>query len=600
MKSESTSSVSLAPAPPQSAGSDLSPTPAQPHTVRNGLLCSLLFAVCFWICWPVAQMGFIDDWSYIKSAQVFAQTGHFVFNGWATAMLGWQLVWGALFIHLFGFSFMAVKLSTLPLAMACVFLFYLIQIRFGIRPANAVFGTLSLGLSPLFLPLAASFMSDIPGLFVILLCLYCCQRALAASTDKAAIAWLCFAATSNIAGGTTRQIAWLGALVMVPCTAWLLRKRPGIVLAAALLWIATLASILYCLHWFARQPYSIAPSLFKAPTNRLGNPWVLASFYLLGEFFCLLLIVFPILIAWLPRFRSPRGTTRLAIACIVLLWVLFQMVANWTLPWLTNLLTSEFSAFYSGQFLLPRWACLLFSALIAAAFLLLFTTARAHFRAAEDTPRLQSDSQILWLLVPYSLGYCALLFLLALQAEVDYDRYILGLMPAAIVLLIRLYELQIAPRLPVLSIAATALYALLAIAGTHDLFALQRARLAAIAELRAAGIPRPQIQGGFEYDGWTQLEFGGHINDPRIKIPEDAYHPNINFPRFASRPCVLDFQSSMPALHPAYTVVFPSMPCLAPSSYPEVEFSAWVPPFRRTVYVQQFPSLAAASIARAK
>lgn len=65
-------------------------------TLRNGLLCAGVFAVCFWIAWPVAEMGFVDDWSYTKSAQVFAQTGHFAYNGGATAMLGWQVAWGAL------------------------------------------------------------------------------------------------------------------------------------------------------------------------------------------------------------------------------------------------------------------------------------------------------------------------------------------------------------------------------------------------------------------------------------------------------------------------------------------------------------------------
>jgi len=91
--------------------------------IRNGLACATLFTACFWISWPVAQMGFIDDWSFIKTAQVFARTAHLVYNGWSGPMLGWQVLWGALFIRLFGFSFMAVKLSILPIAIASVFCF---------------------------------------------------------------------------------------------------------------------------------------------------------------------------------------------------------------------------------------------------------------------------------------------------------------------------------------------------------------------------------------------------------------------------------------------------------------------------------------------
>ncbi len=193
-------------------------------SIRNGLLCALAVAVCVLIANPVVNMPYIDEFSYAKTALEFARTGHIVYNGWATAMLGWQIPWGALFIKIFGFSFTVVRFSMLPIAMVTVYLFHQILRRFGINPGNAVLGALTMALSPLFLPLAASYMTDVPGLLVILACIYMCQRAVAARTDQAAIMWLCSAMVVNVAGGTVRQIAWLGALVMVPSTAWLLRN----------------------------------------------------------------------------------------------------------------------------------------------------------------------------------------------------------------------------------------------------------------------------------------------------------------------------------------------------------------------------------------
>ena len=68
-----------------------------------------------------------------------------------------------------------------------------------------VLGALTVGLSPIFLPMAASYMTDVAGLFVIVLCLYLCQRAVAAQSDRATVLWLCCAAASNVAGGTVRQ-----------------------------------------------------------------------------------------------------------------------------------------------------------------------------------------------------------------------------------------------------------------------------------------------------------------------------------------------------------------------------------------------------------
>ena len=264
--------------------------PEQSHAVRNGIICACVTAASVLASWPVAEMGFVDDWSYVKTAFVFARTGHIIYNGWATAMLGWVIPWGALFIKLFGFSFTAVRLSTLPLAMASVYLFHASLVRFGITARNAVVGALTLGLSPLFLPLAASYMTDVAGLFCILVCLYLCQRALAAHSDRTAILWLACASLTNIAGGTVRQIAWLGTLVMVPSTAWLLRKRAGVKRMAFLLWIASVVSVLTCMHWFERQPYALPEKIIQGPVTGAMLGHMLAE--LLKVLLCLALITF--------------------------------------------------------------------------------------------------------------------------------------------------------------------------------------------------------------------------------------------------------------------------------------------------------------------
>ena len=50
---------------------------------------------CILMAHRFLEMGCLDDRSYIKTAQVFARTGHLVYNGWATATLGWQVLWDA-------------------------------------------------------------------------------------------------------------------------------------------------------------------------------------------------------------------------------------------------------------------------------------------------------------------------------------------------------------------------------------------------------------------------------------------------------------------------------------------------------------------------
>ena len=166
---------------------------------RDGLLCAGLVLVCLVAAWPFAEIGINDDWSYILTTQAFAHTHHLVYNGWATAMLGWQVPWGSVFAWILHPDFVSIRLSMIPVAMATAVLFRVILRNFGVNRAHALFGTLTLTLSPLFLALSATFMSDIPGLFVIFLCIYLCQRALLAQNDRHAAYWLTAAALTNIA-----------------------------------------------------------------------------------------------------------------------------------------------------------------------------------------------------------------------------------------------------------------------------------------------------------------------------------------------------------------------------------------------------------------
>src|SRR5256885_12336142 len=98
----------------------------------DALLCALLVAACIVATWPICGVPFSDDFSYTKTALDFARSGQFHYNGWAAVMLGWQAVWGALFIKLLGFSFNVVRLSMLPFAMANAYLFHRVLIQFGL------------------------------------------------------------------------------------------------------------------------------------------------------------------------------------------------------------------------------------------------------------------------------------------------------------------------------------------------------------------------------------------------------------------------------------------------------------------------------------
>jgi hypothetical protein len=266
------------------------------------------------------------------------------------------------------------------------------------------------------MPLAASYMTDVPGLFVIVVCLYCCKRAVDAGSSKTTIFWLCCAAVADTAGGTARQIVWLGALVMVPCTGWLLRHRRGVMPASCLLWAGSTAAIMGCMRWFAHQPYSIPESIFNPSPLKLPQIVLLAAAGTVSELFCTLLMILPVLIAWVPYARRLSRPALTAVAALLCLWTLVQWSMHWTLPWIPHLLFHEFSTqrvatagFDTQHFMLPVPACLAISGLVAVAGLTIVAVTCGKLRDGGNPEEAATLRQMFWLLAPFTLSYAALL-----------------------------------------------------------------------------------------------------------------------------------------------------------------------------------------------
>jgi hypothetical protein len=267
----------------------------------QAIFCGLAVLVCVLISRPFTTMSVCDDGPYILMAQTLARTGHIVYNGWAASMMASQLYLAAVFIKLFGFSFTTVRMSTLFIAVLIAWVVQRTLVRTGVTERNATIGTLALVLSPLYLMLSATFMSDISGLFAIVICLYGCIRALQSSTDQSAIAWLFFAVATNAICGASRQIAWLGVLVMVPSTLGLLRLRRRVLLSGAAAVLAGALFILACMHWLKLQPYVFPVPLLVSHFPR-GEALRQLSYTLLEIPFLLL----PIVALFLPEIRKSR------------------------------------------------------------------------------------------------------------------------------------------------------------------------------------------------------------------------------------------------------------------------------------------------------
>ena len=157
----------------------------------------------------------------------------------------------------------------------------------------------------------------------------------------------------------------------------------------------------------------------------------------------------------------------------------------------------------------------------------------------------------------------------------------------ATLLLLRAYTRRSSGRIPMLAFTVMALLAIFTTASTHDLFATSRARLDAANQLRAAGITRPELNAGLEYDGWTELEQAGYINNPRLMNPPGAYRYTES--RKMPYACDLWYLNWMPALESHYLLSYEPLYCMSKTSLGPFPYRTWLSPRTRYLYVVSFP-----------
>jgi len=117
----------------------------------------------FVFCNPFFEIGVNDEWVYVGLARSLAETGRIHLDGWVRAMALPQTVWGALAIKIAGFSFAAVRASMIPIVLRCCALSYAIARWLGLGEWMAALTVSEMLFCPLFLPLATTFMTEVPS-----------------------------------------------------------------------------------------------------------------------------------------------------------------------------------------------------------------------------------------------------------------------------------------------------------------------------------------------------------------------------------------------------------------------------------------------------
>jgi hypothetical protein len=362
------------------------------------------------------------------------------------------------------------------------------------------------------------------------------------------------------------------------------------------LWVAALLAIVISLHWYQHQPYAVPEKFLNQTFKWSLVPGVVQQGR--GTFLTLLLMSLPVLVAYFTAIPKISKKLLLFVGVGLALLIAARGHGDHALalaPWLPNMIT-EYGVLGFGNLenlgvkplVMPVFVRFFLTLLVLSAAaaslcaLFSFRKLQAH-RARTLVP---SWSVTLTLIAPFAVAYFLLLLPRA-AFVVTIDRYLIPLAAVLLIPLLRYYQERVQEHAPNLSFAALALFGAYGVASTHDYFATNRARLRAAEEVHNARIPRTEIQGGWEYDSWTQLQVAGYINDWRIENPSNAYH-KVETPQLPE-PCRFWFSQNTPAVTPRYFVVFSRLNCLAPSNFAPVLYHTWLPPFNRQIYVQQLP-----------
>lgn len=475
-----------------------------------------LWALTLALVSPTGEFPLNDDWIYAGAVQNWMETGDYVSHPFTTANLVGQAWWGKLFCGVFGFSFTALRWSTLTLWLLAGWATGLIALRLQAPPWIAALAGGLIIANPLAMNLGYTFMTDVPFMALMALAGYCYVRGLEAHRWT----WLLAGSLFGAGGLLVRQFAILLPLALVLVLApwsprWRRREAVAPVVSLLLPWVAAWGLLRIVPSFAAELGHTWDPGV-------LGNTWpgrIVGGMKFYGIALVYLgLFTFPLvpgaLGCWIAR-RDGGGKRRATGLAFILVAVVLAVClsAPRRIPFVGNLLydTGVGPMTMKGIFMgvdLWRpvsvggwWWLPTLLGLISAGFFVagtirwLFLIPGDGRKPVSDPRRRQQVFLMAW----------AVLMVVALYhpwLPVRFDRYFLGALVPVVLLL------AMTPTRPGLGArgVATALLVLLygfSVVSLQDYMAWNQARWDIANRLmEEKGVTPEEIDAGYEFNGW--------------------------------------------------------------------------------------------------
>jgi hypothetical protein len=127
-----------------------------------GTILLVVYSLAAVLIHPFANLPFHDDWTYAWSVEHFLHTGELQVLDWSVHYPFSQILWGALFCLPFGFSFSALRISTVVFAWLGALALYGTLRELGRARVESLIATAVLVANPVSFVLGFSFMTDVP------------------------------------------------------------------------------------------------------------------------------------------------------------------------------------------------------------------------------------------------------------------------------------------------------------------------------------------------------------------------------------------------------------------------------------------------------
>lgn len=489
---------------------------------RKAILIDISILVLFWIFAvvvvnPSGNFPLNDDWTYGKTVKLLLETGKYRPLGWSNASLISHVLWGTLFCLPFGFSFEALRFSTLLLGLAGVIGTYFLLTEVKASRYYALICALVVAANPLYLSLSFTFMTDIPFTFVSLLSFIFFAKFL---TDDS-VRYFVFGVLFMELAVLCRQIGLFIPLAFAITI--LIRDRTNIrsLFCAFIPVVLGITSPLILEHYLT--VHHALPVLYGSKCNEAitaifkifsGNNLPVSFLKSLIIILYLGLFILPLLPSLPnPFVHSKKGMIFLAAVILAC----HNIFSNVQAP--GNVLTVSgigpptlYDTFILKLHHLPAInnnivITITVMGLIGAGWILALLYREFKRR---NTVCNATNNYPYSLIIIFALLACIIYITPLLLIDSMFDRYLVPLisfMCCIMVLSIRkdyVSYSNIKRRIMVgASVALISLYAFVGIAGTRDYLAWNRVRWDALQTLmKKNGIPASQIDGGYEFNGW--------------------------------------------------------------------------------------------------